>query len=383
MTRPPRFVWLGTMLLLGFVTSVLSAQEPPTPEPLAPTPLTPVKLERIRVSDDGKSFVTAESKRPFLIWGANYDHDDAGRLIEDYWLGEWDTVVVDFREMKALRINTVRIHLQLGRFMATAETTNPDNLAQLKKLIVVAEQTGLYLDLTGLGCYHKQDTPAWYDALDEAARWEVQARFWQAIAKTCDHSHAVLCYDLMNEPILPNEPTEPEWLGGEFDGKYFVQRISRSLDGRTREAVAAAWVKQLTTAIRAVDDDTMITVGVIPWAFVFKGAKPLFYAPEVCGPLDFVSIHVYPKKGDVAGALEAMKVYELGKPLVIEEIFPMNASVDETHAFIDGSKPIADGWVSFYWGKTIDDYAAREDVTAKLIGGWLGRFREHAPTDGK
>ena len=41
----------------------------------------------------------------------------------------------------------------------------------------------------------------------------------------------------------------------------------------------------------------MITVGVIPWAQVFKGAKPLFYSPEVGGPLDFVSVHFYPEEG--------------------------------------------------------------------------------------
>ena len=50
----------------------------------------------------------------------------------------------------------------------------------------VAERTGLYLDLTGLGCYHKQDVPAWYDQLSEPERWAVQARFWAAIARTCD-----------------------------------------------------------------------------------------------------------------------------------------------------------------------------------------------------
>ena len=79
----------------------------------------------------------------------------------------------------------------------------------------------------------------------------------------------------------------------------------------------------------------MITVGVIPWAHTFKGAKPLFYAPEVGKPLDFVSVHFYPKKDDVAGALEALAVYEVGKPLVIEEIFPLGAGIEQTAEFIE------------------------------------------------
>lgn len=130
-------------------------------------------LESVRVSPDGKSFVLAKSGTPFRVWGVNYDHDshgEHGRLLEDYWHDEWDTVVSDFREMKELGANVVRIHLQLGKFMSTADTANERSLAQLRRLLALAEETGLYLDITGLGCYHKADTPAWYDALDETAR---------------------------------------------------------------------------------------------------------------------------------------------------------------------------------------------------------------------
>src|SRR5690606_19415314 len=127
---------------------------------------------------------------------------------------------------------------------------------------------------------------------------------------------------LMNEPVLAGGKDNHGWLAEPLGDKYFVQRITRDMAGRTREEVARQWVKKLTTAIREVDDTHLITVGVIPWAHVFKGAKPLFYAPDVGEPLDFVSVHFYPKKGEVDKALEALKVYEIGKPLVVEEIFP-------------------------------------------------------------
>ena len=45
--------------------------------------------------------------------------------------------------------------------------------------------------------------PPWYDALDESARWDAQAHFWEAIAEQCKTSPAVFCYDLMNEPVVP------------------------------------------------------------------------------------------------------------------------------------------------------------------------------------
>ena len=37
-------------------------------------------MERIVVSKDKKSFVFSISKKPFVVWGFNYDHDEKGRL---------------------------------------------------------------------------------------------------------------------------------------------------------------------------------------------------------------------------------------------------------------------------------------------------------------
>lgn len=333
----------------------------------------------IRPAKDGSHFVEESSGKRFVVWGVNYDRDDSGRLLEDYWEKEWGTVVADFGEMRALGVNVVRIHLQLGKFMDGPGTANAANLERLAKLLKLAEVTDLYLDLTGLGCYHKKEVPAWYDALQEGARWEVQASFWKAVASVCRGSPAVFCYGLMNEPILPGEAKESEWLGGELEGKFYVQRITLDLAGRSREEVARLWVAKLAAAIREVDARHMITVGVIPWAQVFKGAKPIFYAPEVHGPLDFVSVHFYPKAGELEASLAALKTYEIGKPLVIEEIFPLHASVEETDAFIEASRAHCDGWMSFYWGNTIEENEKDEGMRSAVIAAWLKHFRAKAP----
>lgn len=340
----------------------------------------PRRLDGIRPSRDKSHFVREGTDERVVIWGFNYDRDDAGRLLEDYWSQEWATVVEDFREMKALGANVVRIHLQLPRFMPALDRPDAANLARLGQLVRLAEETGLYLDVTGLGCYHKQDVPAWYDRLEESARWVVQARFWKAVAGVCQGSPAIFCYDLMNEPIVSGGDGKTDWLpGAPLGGKHFVQRITTDARGRTDTEIARAWVGTLTTAIRSVDDHHMITVGVIPWAQVFKGAKPLFYAPEVRGPLDFVSVHFYPKAGKLEDDLAALKVYEVGKPLVIEEIFPLGASSEETEAFIGRSRAHADGWISFYWGKTIAEYEREGDLKGALVAGWLQRFRALSP----
>ncbi len=101
------------------------------------------------------------------------------------------------------------------------------SLDQLARLVKLAEQTGLYLDLTGLGCYHKQDVPDWYDKLPEQDRWAAQAVFWEAVAKTCAESPAIFCYDLMNEPVVPGgDKKRDDWLGPGFGDKHFVQFIA-------------------------------------------------------------------------------------------------------------------------------------------------------------
>ena len=58
-------------------------------------------LERIRPHEDGSHFVGADSGDTFVAWGFNYDHDAPGRLLEDYWPGEWPTVVEDFQGVGA------------------------------------------------------------------------------------------------------------------------------------------------------------------------------------------------------------------------------------------------------------------------------------------
>ena len=367
--------FLAWAVFLGMIVGSASADEPvPTEQKVA--------LEQIQVSEDKTHFVGAETGKKFVVWGVNYDHDDAGRLLEDYWETEWDTVVADFREIKQLGANTVRIHLQVGKFIQSAEQPNQANLDRLKKLLRVAEETGLYLDITGLGCYHKQDIPAWYDELPEAERWEVQARFWRAVAGVCKDSPAVFCYDLMNEPVVSGGPGEHKWLVGEpLGGKYFVQRLTLDPAGRTQQEVAKQWVAKLTAAIREVDEQHMITVGSIPWAHVFKGAKPLFESPEVGGPLDFYSLHFYPKSGEVDKALEALKVYEVGKPLVVEEFFPLSCSLEEAGEFIEKSKSHVDGYISFYWGATIEESEKKNTIGAAITAQWLKYFRDHAPND--
>ena len=174
-------------------------------------PTAAADMEWVKVSDDNTGFVLSESGRLFIPWGFNYDHEGDGKLIEDYWDEQWPTVESAFREMKELGANVVRIHLQFGKFMESPTEPRQSSLDQLARLFKLAEKTGLYLDVTGLGCYHKKDVPPWYDKLSEQERWQSQAVFWEAVAKTCADSPAIFCYDLMNEPVVVGECRLARW----------------------------------------------------------------------------------------------------------------------------------------------------------------------------
>ncbi len=342
-------------------------------------PETASALEPIRLGADGQHFTQGGSGSPFTPWGFNYV-GEFGTVLEETWGDDWSAVAEDFRAMKALGANVVRVHLQLGTYMDSPTTARPDELARLSNLLDLAAETGLYLDLTGLGCYHLEHVPAWLDGLAEAERWAVQARFWSTVATTCAGHPAVFCYCLMNEPVIgkPNADDHP-WLGKPLEGFYFVQRISIDPGERSRQGIAKAWVAQMAGAIREHDPATLVTVGVIPWGLTFPGARPLFYDPEVAAPLDFVSVHVYPPAGRVDDAVAVLRSFDIGKPIVIEETFPLNCSMDEFAAFLDASREVADGWMGHYFGNSIAAHKAGAIPGGAITAAVLEFWRDRSP----
>lgn len=338
------------------------------------------ELPWIQVSADRRGFVLGSTGRPFVPWGFNYDHDERGRLIEDYWFEEWPKVEQDFAEMKELGANVVRVHLQLAKFMESADTPNTESLDQLARLLKLAEQKELYLDLTGLGCYHKRDVPEWYDKLAEQERWDVQGRFWEAVAARAADSPAVFCYDLMNEPLAPGgDGKRTDWLGPAFGGKHFVQYVAPETKGRARHEIARQWTAHLTKAIRKHDRRHLVTVGLVPWSLDRPGLSSGFVPEKIADELDFIAVHIYPEKGKLDEAMDTLKGFAVGKPVVIEEMFPLRCSADELGEFIDKSRGIASGWIGFYWGKTPEEYRGSTTIGDRMTLDWLTLFVQKTP----
>jgi arabinogalactan endo-1,4-beta-galactosidase len=345
------------------------------------------EMESIRVSPDGTGFVYTTSGQPFVPWGLNYDHDAQGRLLEDYWEKEWSKVEEDFAAMKRLGANVVRIHLQVSRFLESAETPRDASLARLGRLLELAEKNRLYLDITGLGCYRKRDVPAWYDQLSEEGRWKAQSRFWEAVAGRCANCPAVFCYDLMNEPVVPGGNRQAgDWLGPSFLGSengYFVQFITLAQKDRPRPAIARQWCRQLVAAVRRQDRRHLVTVGLLPWSLDRPGLNSGFVPQEIAPEVDFLCTHIYPTAGKVHEAIDTLKGFCVGKPVVVEEMFPLNCSAEELAAFVDQSGSLARGWIGFYWGKTAEQYRKSATLQDAIVAGWLEFFQRHGAPSGR
>ena len=344
-------------------------------------------IDPIAISPGSQAFIHANSKQPFKPLGFNYDRNWKMELIEEYWHSRWDEVASDFAEMKALGANIVRVHLQFHQFVESPSRVNEANLARLRGLLKLAEKNALYLDITGLASYRKAREPAWYSSATEAERWTAQAFFWEQIARTCKDHSAVFCYDLINEPVVPEKP-EKEWVHPHaLAGFHYVQFISLNRQGRDRGDIARAWVGKMTAAIRKHDRRTPITVGMLPFA-PNKGDPSIGFDPLTLAPhLDFLSVHVYPQRDRMQQSIDLLHRFAAGgKPFIVEETFPLQCSAEELKTFMrraESETGVA-GWIGFYWGKTIPELRASSEIPDQFLLAWLEMFqtlkREEPPS---
>ena len=63
------------------------------------------------------------------------------------------------------------------------------------------------------------------------------------------------------------------------------------------------------------------------------GFPPSAIAPE----LDFLSVHIYPEKNRLGTWIDTLNRCNVGKPVVIEEAFPLKCDVKELATFIEQS----------------------------------------------
>jgi hypothetical protein len=331
-------------------------------------------MDFVKLSPDKKGFVLDPSGERYVPWGHNYGSVDImQRLAEDS-----QRVEREFAEMKAAGTTVARVHPEMPAFFDGPGKINPQAIERLKRLVSIAEQSGIYLKITGLACYQIKDRMAWYDALDNEARWKTQELFWSTIADACANSPAVFAYDLVNEPAAAAKRADG-WYTGRMGDVEFCQRLVLDDPGRTGDDIFRNWTGRMVAAIRQHDKRHMVTLGMLPFPGAYKTAAE---------QLDFVSPHLYPKSGKVDEEIELLKKFDFGKPIVIGETFPLTCSAVELRDFLLKSRGLSQGWIGHWPDESPQELAERKqqgkaDLKEAIWLSWVELFREIGPEMGK
>jgi hypothetical protein len=327
-------------------------------------------METVRIAPDKKGFILHPSGDRYVPWGHNYASVD----IMERLANDPARVEREFTEMKAAGTTVARVHPEMPRILAGPDEVDPHALDQLRKLLKMAENSGIHLKITGLACYKIKDRMAWYDSMDEQDRWKTQAFFWGTIARTCAESPAVFAYDLVNEPAAVGKRADG-WYTGRMGDVEFCQRLSLNPGKRNGDEIFREWTKLMVAAIRKHDQAHLITMGMLPFPGAYKAAAE---------QLDFVSPHLYPKAGKVDDEIKLLKQFDWGKPIVIGETFPLNCGVDDERDFLLKSRDFAHGWIGHWPDESPAKLAemkrtGKATIQSAIWLSWVSLFKEIGP----
>lgn len=327
-------------------------------------------METVKIAPDKKGFILSGSGDRYVPWGHNYASVDIlDRLAKDP-----ERVEREFAEMKAAGTTVARIHPEMPRILTGPDKANPEALDQLRKLLKIAEQSGVHLKITGLACYKIKDRMDWYDSLEEEVRWKTQAFFWETIARTCSDSPTVFAYDLVNEPAAVGKRADG-WYMGKMGDVEFCQRLSLDPGERSGDDIFLEWTKRMVAAIRKHDQTHLITMGMLPFPGAYKAAAE---------QLDFVSPHLYPKTGKVDDEIKLLQKFDWGKPIVIGETFPLSCGADDERDFLLKSREIAHGWIGHWPDESPAELAelkksGKATIHHAIWLSWVDLFKDIGP----
>jgi hypothetical protein len=407
------------------------------------------KLPKIRIAPDGYSFQT-ENGQPFMIVGVNYFRPDTG-WAPNLWK-KFNPAVFreDCKRLNDSGVNCIRVFTTYGSFMTQKGQVDPEGLQKFEQFLDIAEEHGIYVYSTGPDHWEGpgQFVDTWMDRFTSEEIIQETCTFWRVFAKRFKGRSALFAYDLLNEPCVPwsrdmkqhwndwlvKKYPSPEKLAESWGvpvdsiawkncetpeddpNKTTRQQI---LDYQhCREALAVRWTRLQSQAIKEVDPDALVSVGLVQWSVPYiPGQQFQYYAAfrpsQIAEYLDFMDIHFYPlatgfleyqdraarKKNLVYVECLTREIAQFGKPAIIGEFGwygggqlkntnqdkAVASEMDHAEycaAVIETTKGIVVGWLN--WGYY--DFPEARDVT-ELTGllksdgkekEWNRRFRKIA-----
>ena len=246
--------------------------------------------------------------RPFIPAGVHWVPAKAAMQ----WPMEWDAAIVeaDFRKMRELGVNTVRLDLVWAWFEPRPGDYNPAAFAQLDELIKLARRYEIYLQ------------PSLFIGN------EVGEAIWDVPWRNGRHPQA--------DPEMLRLETN---LAAEFGRRYGSETAIQSWDltdeppfwnaGKTTDAMAINWTRLIAGAIRRGDSMHPIVVG--------TDAQDIGHGPfrpdNILEEIDFLSVHPYPvynptlfpdpllaERTTYAAAFQVALSGGAGKPVMVQEM---------------------------------------------------------------
>ncbi len=282
-------------------------------------------LPRVRVATDGRSFETADG-RPFVPFGVTYYRPATGWAPQVWKQFDAEATRRDFALMKELGVNCVRVFLTYGSFYRKPGELDPAGLAKFDLFLSIAEQAGIYVHPTGPD--HWEGLPEWARGDRIADETELQALewFWKQFAARYHSRNVLFAYELLNEPEVgwDSDAMRLKWrrwlerkyvsveawnaAWGQSSLTFDTPAIPEGKDApgsrplldyqEFRESLADDWTARQAGAIRSVDPDALVTVGLIQWSVPTLLASPKHYSAfrpaRQARFLDFMEMHFYP-----------------------------------------------------------------------------------------
>jgi endo-1,4-beta-mannosidase len=229
------------------------------------------------------------------------------------WPKQWQPAAIetDFRRMRDLGFNTVRLDLFWAWFEPRPGDYNPAAFEQLDYLIGLAHKYGMYLHpalfIGGEVGDAFWDVP-WRNGRDPHSDPEMlrlETNHAAELARRYRNESAIIAWDLTDEP--------PFWI----------------VRGKTTDAVAINWTRLIAGAIRRFDPLHVLCVG----TDVEDITRGPFRPDNIRDEVDYFSVHPYPiynlalfpdsmlsERMTYAAAFQTALSGGAGKPVMIQEI---------------------------------------------------------------